>query len=147
MGAKGARVCGTRQRAVRQQGQVVGIKGSKAGGRCWCSDKSQKTESPKRSQQAGIWVTRLVQSMTPPCLPEYQMELCCPETCPLSPVSHPRALPGPPSVSHSELPQGRGGGIIVPETVFLPGGLMSESKSNIPAKMAMEGDGRSEAEG
>lgn len=105
------------------------------------------TEPPKRSQQAGIWVTRLVQSMTPPCLPEYQMELCCPETCPLSPVSHPRALPGPPSVSHSELPQGRGGGIIVPETVFLPGGLMSESKSNIPAQMAMEGDGRSEAEG
>ena len=107
------------------------------------------TEPPKRSQQAGIWVTRLVRSMTPPCLPEYQIELCCPETGHLSPVSHPRALPGRPSVSHSELPQGRGRGrgIIVPETVLLPGGLMSESESDIPAKMAMEGDGRSEAEG
>ena len=105
------------------------------------------TEPPKRSQQAGIWVTRLVRSMTPPCLPKYQMELCCPETRPLSAVSHSRALPGPPSGSHSELPQGRGGGIIVLETVLLPGGLMSEPESEIPAYMAMEGDGRSEAEG
>ena len=48
MGTKGAQVCGTRQRAVRQQGQVVGIKGSKAGGRCRCSDKSPKTEKGGR---------------------------------------------------------------------------------------------------
>ena len=54
--------------------------------------------------------------------------------------------PWPNPGSHSELPQGRGGSIIVPETV-LPGGLMSDSDSNIPAKMALEGDGRAEAEG
>lgn len=44
MSAKEAQAGGTRQGAVRQQGQVVGIKGSKAGGRCQCSDKSQKME-------------------------------------------------------------------------------------------------------
>ena len=50
MGAKGGWVCGTWQRAVRQQGQVLGIKGSKAGGRCQCSDKSQKME--RRGRQS-----------------------------------------------------------------------------------------------
>ena len=44
MGTKGAQACGMQQGAVRQQGQIVGIKGSKAGGRCQCSDKSQKME-------------------------------------------------------------------------------------------------------
>ena len=54
-------MCGTRQRAVRQQGQVVGIKGSKAGGRCWCSDKSQKTERGGRQMpliEAETWGPR-----------------------------------------------------------------------------------------
>lgn len=88
------------------------------------------TEPPKRSQQAGIWVTRLVSSMTPPCLPVPDGAMLPRDTSSLQCPTL-GALPGPPLGPTLSFPKAGVGGIIVLGTVLLPGGLMSEPESEI----------------